>query len=269
MSEKKQWKEREEFSISELEDIWFVNRNLEMARTIILAVKNFQKITLEEKLKFLTDVFHEDSDLQMIKSREKLMKYILSPLLETFLFLLPEWKQEQEQEFAERFTEKMKNGRLILVLLSFESIYPYISVSAGQIKKFVHSYLNSVKKENIDEEWTVEILINNRMFEELVNYNFISNEAIEKLWDFIFIDADHCYNCSSLFWTLSGKPADKRIKRVRELLLSWDKVENRHALATLWTLLTKRGDLEKIFREPQPQPDIPYRDPDPFRISSG
>jgi hypothetical protein len=253
---KKQWKEREELSISELEDIWFANRNLEMARSIILAVKDFQKISLEEKLEFLRNVFYEESNLWDAGAYGKLEKYIKGPLLETFLFLLPEWKQE--------FAEKTENGRLIINLLSYKDIYSHISVSAGQIKKFIHSYLNNVKKEEMEgsweESWIVDILINNRMFEELVNYNFVSDRAVEGLWDFLFSKENKIWSgsyfrflFSDATWlveeTAKQKLRIEKKEKIKSHLLSWDKVENRHALSTLWTLLAKRGDLKKIFED--------------------
>jgi hypothetical protein len=249
MSEtQKHWKEREEISINELEDMWFANRNLEMAKHYILAVKDFQKISLEEKLWFLRNVLHEKSNLWRNSDYEKLDKYIKGPLLETFLFLLPEWKQE--------FAERTETGKLILALLSHKDINFHISVSDGQIKKFVHSYLNSVKKEDMQEYLIVDVLISNRMFEELVNYNFVSLRSVNKLWNFIFSGWISCgdvsYYCL-IQATLNG--VEEYQGKVRELLFSWDKVENRHALATLWTLLAKRGDLEKIFGESVPQKD--------------
>ncbi len=265
MSEKKQWKGRKELSISELEDLWFANRNLEMARSIILAVKDFQKISLEEKLKFLCNVYYENSIYDSFCRNEKLKYYIESPLLGSFLFLLPEWKQE----FADKDSTK-----LIFVILSHEDIYSHISVSAGQIKKFVHSYLNSVKKEDMEEHLIVEVLINNRMFEEMINYNFVSDETVKILWDVVFkqnieIDYGYCYCALFKAYYTDSIDSKKREKKIKEFLLSWDKVKNRHALATLWTLLAKRGDLEKIFREPEPRKEVCFRDPDPLHIISG
>ena len=269
MSEKKQWKEREDLSISELEDIWFANRNLEMARSIILAVKDFQKIFLEEKLEFLSNIFHEssnlkeESNLEITKSQEKLEKYIYGPLLETFLFFLPEWKQELHDKEGWLYTY------LILILLSNANNCLHAHISAGQIKKFVHSYLNSVKKEGMPKSLVLDILINNKMFEELINYNFLSDPTIVKLWKFVFhglifkednedlskrYHIDPIDRCEAFGQNIFDE--DHRKNRVvardeylklKDFLLFWDKVENRHALATLWTLLAKRGDLEKIF----------------------
>ncbi len=258
MSEvKRQWKEREEISISELEDMWFANRNLEMARSIIWAVKDFQKITQEEKLAFLNSIFREQSNL----NRERESRYISGPLLDVFLFLLPEW----EWKIAEQYT------RLIFILLSNTTHNFY--VSAGRIKKFVHSYLNSLKKEDmIEEHLIVDALINNRMFEEMVNYSFISNSTVGRLWNFVF-NAE--FTEQSFFRLFPDFPEITHNKgRIRELLLSWDKVENRHALSVLWTLLAKRGDLEKIFCERQIyRSDLKIPDPDPnldpTRIISG
>jgi len=237
---KKQWKEREELSIGELEDIWFANRNFEMARSIILAVKDFQKITLEEKLEFLQSVLYEQNNL----SRESEFQYICNPLLETFLFLLPEWKQESSDRNGRPY------ARLILVLLSKKDFYSYINISAGQVKKFVHSYLNNVRKEDMKEYPIIDVLINNRMFKELVNYNFVSDETIKTLWDFLFTKpgnyADEYLKIINLdhFLNVRREPNSDRMK---ELLCSWDKIENRHALSTLWTLLAKKGELQKIF----------------------
>lgn len=251
---KKQWKEREFASISELEDLWLDNRNLEIARSIILAVKDFQKISLEERLHFLDSlVFDVRSDLLNEIGGEKTEKYIGGPLLETFLFLLPEWKQEFE-----------KYGRTILQLCRCSyTDNSYYAIPTGKIKKFIHSYLNSVKKENIPEETTIHLMIKNGMFEELVNYNFISDTTLKVLWDFLFTKsgnyADEYEEVVDAGWWLNDRKPNfsgirellydrkPNLSRMRELLCFWDKVENRHALATLWTILAKRGDLEKIF----------------------
>ncbi|MDP1629554.1 MAG: hypothetical protein Q8L57_02955, partial [bacterium] len=131
----------------------------------------------------------------------------------------------------------------------YKNIHHFIRLSAGQIKKFVHSYLNSVKKEDMVEEYLiVDVLINNQMLEELVNYNFVSDGTIAKLWDFLFKkDSYDDGSYYDIFLRYDRGNLDFAPKRAKELLLSWDKVENRHALSTLWTLLAKRGDLQKIF----------------------
>jgi len=123
-----------------------------------------------------------------------------------------------------------------------------------KVRKFVQSYLNSWKEKEIDKELVAMVLINHKMFEELVNYNFVSDDVVLRLCGLVFFGQGYsCNPCYALERSLRGLRSDGSVfkfkEQVKQMLLSWDKVENRHALATLHTLLAMRGDLQKIFGE--------------------
>ena len=108
----------------------------------------------------------------------------------------------------------------------------------------------------MDENVIAEILINNGMFEELVNYNFVYDRTVRKLFEFVYKGCIYVYDPGFAFVQfLESDRRDVSVfkKQLKEMLFSWDKIENRHALATLWTLLAKRGDLKKIFDAEQAQ----------------
>jgi hypothetical protein len=242
MAEEKQWREGTQISIGELRDLWDANNKLEVAKCLILGIKEIN-LPLEEKVEFLRNIF--PIHLSKALRNENLKTYIIKPILDTFLTLVPEWKEEFSNF-----------GRTILFLLSHRDSVSMAEGLSGRIKKFVHSYLNKVKKENMNEYVIADVLIYHGMFEELVNYNFISDNTTDKLFDFIFPPEKFASRYESKFgleqfrvWINNINNLEYRKEKLKSFLFSWDKVENRHALATLWTLLAKRGDLKKIFED--------------------
>jgi len=241
----KEWKDRPA-SIAEFEMLWDVNKNLEIAKALILSLKDIEGLSFQEKLEFLLPI----SDSAFHK-----------PILEVILDLVPEC------------TKYNKDYHVEILKHIKDSMTMDIKNCMGRIKKFVHSVLNTYGKENNEDTFLYgrtptlicQVLIQCGMFEELINYNFTDISSIVKLWDHVFVkDADsntlafqysiifewpeNCYGGLSHLGPRDVSTISRKNKqKISELLCSWDKIENRHALATLWTLLAKRGDLEKIF----------------------
>lgn len=230
----KEWRERP-ISIGEFENLWEQNNKLEVAKALLGLLKDAKAVSKKEKVIFLNELI-EDHNLGEAAE----LKYLA---VKFFLEIVPVWDNE--------FGEECKN------ILSFLS-HIWEDERKGwenKIKIFLHSVLNGKKKAETDYYMSKilgQALIRNRMLEELVNYyDILSPEAMREilpeLWEFVF--DWRTYNRSNFNVLLCGKgeEVERARKCVVEALFSWDKVKNRHALATLWTLLAKRGDLNKIF----------------------
>lgn len=242
MTVKKTWRERTQISIGELEDLFLDNSKLPIARCYLSGLKDFE-MPLKEKVEFIKNVLklrNEGSGFDF----QKELTYLEMPAVEAFLELVPEWN--------DNFVDCGR--RIIWVLSSQRFVAGQSNGSQAKVKKFLRSYLNSVKKEEMDESFIIKALVINGMLEELINYNFTSIEAFKYLWDYLFCRAlypnttDKKESYFDLFMSFSTNKKESR-QRARELFLSWDRWDtskDRHALAVLHAILTKGSELGEL-----------------------
>ena len=235
----KTWKEQK-ISRGELEDLWEQNIDYEVAEKLLLVLRDAEDISLKHKVSFLTNLISDYNPKNFGDLPESIRMevdhrihwprahQIRAEAFQIFLELVPEWNDEFEYQC-----------RGIIDYLGWPAFGEADRKGyEGKIKKFVHSYLNTHKKEEMDEHGIAKALVNNRMFEELVNYDFVSHTAVNALWKYVFGQEIHGLYGSGI--DIAGK-----------LSKAWKKSQDsqtRHALSVIHYLLAKRGDLEKIFQ---------------------
>lgn len=232
----RKWTRRRDLTIGEFEDIWDSTNRYEVAEGLLSVLPAMEGISHGDKINFLTDLVllireinepAEDDRLRNVGADpDKLKKHILLPAVRAFFEIVPSWDRNLDD-----------CCRKMLVSLSYLTESKTLLERLGsKIKKFVHSCLNICRKEEIDEMVLAKVLINCGMFEELANYNFVSDATID-----------------CLARQVLNRPITSHFKyfvgEIKEPILAALK-ENRepHALSVLLRLLAKRGDLEKIFK---------------------
>ena len=227
------WKTRG-ISIGEFEDIWGANTRLELAESLITSLKSIETITKEDKVGFLVDniIFRARNWFLEALEDERSVEYrlLMGPYkaaLAAFFDLVPVWPDYEGGI-------NIHCGRVLRELNGLPSCAT--GNLAGKIKIFIRSYLNTNKKEDIDR-WAVgPVMVKNQMFEELLSYDFTSDEVVKELWSIVFPG-----NGNPILYYNGQGLREKLVQALRE---------NRepHAVSTLLRILAKRGDLEKIFR---------------------
>lgn len=232
----KQWKEKP-ITIEQFEDMWDQNNKVEAARSYISLLREVEGISLRDKVTFLARLVDASEHVfgsfwtgSEIDSRNSELKAMAA---RTFLELVPTWNDEFQTECHRVFRE--------LKHLSSELRKGW----ENKIKTFVHSLLDTKQKEiNVFWKYTVpEVLVNNRMFEEMINYDYTGEPAVGALAAFLFPDRFPGFQDWTRSLSLNSVMKDLSSR------LSQALQENRepHAVSTLLRLLAKRGDLEKIF----------------------
>lgn len=240
------WVRRRDLTIGEFEDVWNANNRYEVAKGLLMVLPEMEGISREDKIGFLNQLVLEIRNIDTGGEKErleclqvnpdKLIQNLLKPALSAFFELVPIWDKALE-----------KYCQLMLVNLSYLSTISGESLRGfkGQIKQFVHSYLNTHPKKEIKENDTINILIHNRMFEELINYGLNLDVAIDGLWRLIFNESLDYFSIWAHPWMSNAERNRYRFDKLSTALK-----ENRepHAVSTLLRLLVKKEDLEKIFQ---------------------
>lgn len=225
----KAWK-KEPLTFEQFKDLWEQNNKLELAKAYLVVLKESVSVPLEDKIRFLSQVISDCAANLRAYLVEAGSSEIRSLAAKTFLEIMPKCDHMVYLELMDclgELTDEQKKGW------------------EWKIKTFAHSYLdNSVNKKVIfDNPVVVKMLIHNRMFEEMVNYDFISDLVIGRLVIYLF---PQCFSpwCISEYHLWDKDDFESLSREIHKALR-----ENRepHAVSVLLRLLAKRGDLDKIF----------------------
>ncbi len=233
----KEWKTHK-ISIGEFEDLWEANTRFEVAKAYISLLKEVESISQEDKAKFLAKIASgcQMEGERLIDYRDPENEELGALAVKTFFEIVPAWDKGLEAECWQ-------------VLIKLGEVLPeHRKGWEGKAKTFVHSFLNTEKKED-DSGWQYTVpsaLIALEMFEELVNYNFTGQETLELLNKLIRPENP----LPSMFYL-----GESRFLEALGQNILWALKENRepHAVSALLRLLAKRGGLEKIFQTQTPE----------------
>lgn len=232
----KKWKDRP-ITIGEFEDLWEENRRFEGAGMLLYLLREAGSIPQEEKIRFLGNLIEESlfqSKNGLLYEKDVRNQKLKAIATKIFLELLPTWNDQFERECK-------------IVVSQLGKISPEERRGwEHKIKTFLRSFLNTKRKKDYGNFFLEDLnraLINNRMFNELVNYDFSDELLMNQdygLKGFLF--GDKGYLSVDLSIALKNpqnlkKAIIKAFKEGKEL----------HALSVFLHLLAKRGDLEKIF----------------------
>ncbi len=184
---------------------------------------------------------------------------IYRAVLETFLELDSKWPDK-------KYTVYTSCRCKILTILSSSNFREYTIGLEGKIKKFMRSYLNAVKKKDMDGHDILHVLMNFRMYNEMETYGFTKTHHLAYLWDHAFWGSvgykkeshDSKFN-GGLAWNLfevkDGERYlanfyDRKIGEafIKMLFTPSEKVKNPRSLEFIRKVMINKGIIHNIFR---------------------
>lgn len=176
----KVWK-KEPLTFEQFGDMWEQNNKLEVARSLLTMLKDSKSIPDGQKLIFLAGIsIPVSTPYKGLASLGLLPEYRFTSedrelgaiAVRFFLEIMPGWDNNAFKKECE-------------AILSALGSLPVGEQSGweSKIKAFIHSLLDTIKKEN-SFFWKYDVpqaLVNNRMLEEMVNYDIIEDSGLKYL----------------------------------------------------------------------------------------